>query len=487
MRARLGVCALLLATACWAEGTGPQLAISRRVATVGDTVRLSVLIPGGAADQDWVLTAESGGRSRPLGKTRPATDPARPFEPCVEWRPSETGLIRVIATCEAQQAKRLLPVVARDTIFAWHGPTSSAAEWMTHRLDAAEEEIPALHARGVVALKAVPGMSYLGAARWEDLPRQLDFSTFAPAMLQTLTNVGPWDGIAVDELGMWQDHPRQTELALQYAEVLGQARAALRGRTLAVWLCGALTPLECNLLRDKADLIICQVYGNFLRAWYDQQRVEDSLRQCIETARNLMVTPQTVIALSLTTDHDGVTPEELEQQIRLMRLLGPEIHGIAFYSTSRAEPAVIKRATDCCQRYFLRPVVSFLSQTDVTLSDPAPQDQGVVRISATVHNVGGTDARNVQVKFWEGDPAREGRLIGATQVIPRLSAAGPPDVRTRNDKAPAPTAWTREDGRATVSVPWRATRGVRELWVQIVPDSGTTLLEGFASRRVSVR
>jgi hypothetical protein len=487
MHTRLGFCALLLTTACLAETVPPQLAVSRRVPTVGDTVQLSVLAPGGAADQDWVISAESAGRSRPLGKTRPATDPARPFEPSIEWRPNETGMFRIIATCDAAQVKRLLPVVARDTVFAWHGPTSPAAEWVTHRLDATEEEIDALHARGVVALRTVPGVSYLGAARWEDLPRQLDLSTFAPGMLKGLTDVGPWDGIAVDELGMWQDHPRQTELALQYAELLGQARAALRGKTIAAWLCGALTPLECNLLRDKADLIICQVYGNFLRAWYDQQRFEDSLRQRIETARSLMVTQQTVIALSLTTDHGGVTPEELEQQVRLMRLLGPEIHGIAFYSTARAEPAVIKRANDCCQRYFLRPVVSFLSRTDLTLSDAAPQDQGVVRISATVHNVGGSDARNVQVKFWEGDPAREGRLIGATQVIPRLPAAGPPDVRTRNDKTPAPTAWAREDGRATVSVPWRATRGVRELWVQILPDSGTTLLEGFASCRVGVR
>lgn len=474
----------------------PQLniAISKRIPSVADTVRLGAYFTGGQAPAEpgpIVFHVEVEGRRKVIGKALPASWPDNPFEPSVEWAPGRNGLYRIIARSEDGEfeGRLLVPVVEQDVYFAFYGRTRPEAEWMTHHLTASESEIPALHARGVMALKHVGGVSYLGGPRPEDIRPDLDVAALAPRIIRDYTDIDPYDGIAIDELGMWDQHPEQTQLALAFWEVLKQARAARPDKFFATWQFASLTPLVCNIFRDTMDLVMCEVYQNYFRAWYDQHTFYEFIRQRIDMARRMMIIKQTVIGLSISTDYGGITPEELEDQIRFIRATGPEMRGLAFYTTSRCEDDVLRAANDCCYRYFVKPAVGLFSEADLKLSHYQPEEWGIVRIQATVHNVGGMDAVNVAVRFWDGDPAAGGTQIGETQIIPRLPAAKWVDPEARDQAGWEPAEAMRRDGfgMVTVSVPWEARKGPRALWAEIVPDPQYTVIRGFQDMRITVR
>lgn len=495
MRGLLAAGLSMMMAVCFAADNPLQIAVSRRVPCSGDVIRLAACPTDAAAapvSGDVIFSVEQEGRERPVGKTRVAPDPNRPFEPSVEWRAGLPGLYRVIVRqteTGPPVARLLLPVVAQPVFFGFYGPTRPEVEWMTHHLSASATEIEALHARGVVALKKVGGVSYLGGTRWEQIPPGLDMAALAPRILKDYTDTRPWDGIAIDELGMWEQHPEQTALALEFGKILKQARLDRPDQFTAIWQFGSLTPLECNLFRDSADVILCEVYENYFRAWNDLHSFEDYLSQRIQVARSMQVIKKTIIGLSIASDFGDVTPEELEEQVRRVRMLGPEMRGLAFYTTGRCSDAVLKRANECCFRYFVRPVVGFFSEGDLTLSDYQPVDQGTVRVQATVHNLGGMDARQVRVRFWDGDPAKGGEPIGGPQFITRLPAARwvDPDGLNTRSKEPAETLRREGFGIVTVSVPWKAKRGPHQLWAEIVPDAQYTTLRGFQELRVTVR
>ena len=130
-----------------------------------------------------------------------------------------------------------------------------------------------------------------------------------------------------------------------------------------------------------------------------------------------------------------------------------------------------------------------LSEADVALSEYQPRAQGTVQISATVHNVGGMDARHVVVRFFDGDPAYGGEQIAEDQVIPRLPAAHWVDPEARDDRSVEPPETMRREGfgMVTVSVPWKATVGTHELRAQIEPSDDYTTIRAEETERVVVR
>lgn len=472
----------------------PAVAISKRIPARGETVKLAV------HPADWQTSSEGArasfvaeleGREESLGKCALAADPSKPFEPCIEWTPGRNGLYRVTAQIEgsAATARLLVPVVAQDVFFCFYGPTRSEATWMTHHLTAGRNEIDPLHARGVTALKHSLGVHYLGGPRPEAIRKDIDFAKLAEQMVQDYTQVDPWDGIAIDEWGMWDQHPEHEQLAGGVWKILEQAREAAPDKFFATWQFASLNPFMCNVFRDTMDLVMCEVYQNYFRAWYDQHTFYRYLQQRIDTARTMMIAKKTIIGLSISSDYGGITPDELEDQIRYIRANGPEMRGLAFFTTGRCEDEVLKRANDCCYRYWVKPAVALFSEADLTFSDYHPQHLGVVRIFATVHNVGGMDARGVTVRFWDGDPANGGEPIGARHRIPRLPAARWIDPEARDNASSEPAEAMRRDGfgMVTVSEDWKATRGPHEIWAEIVPEDGYTTIRALQSKRISVR
>jgi len=62
--------------------------------------------------------------------------------------------------------------------------------------------------------------------------------------------------------------------------------------------------------------------------------------------------------------------------------------------------------------------------SDITVTPPNPSPGSDAAITATVRNLGDLAAENVEVAFYDGDPAAGGLRIGTTQVIPGPLAAG---------------------------------------------------------------
>ena len=486
---------LALVSVCVAVWADPvlRIGISKRIPTQGDTVRLCAYLEGWQAPANSagvVFTAQRGGIERTLGKCALASNPARPFEPSVEWAPAPTGLYKITARMESTgaEARILAPVVAQPVYFCFYGATQPQTTWMTHHLTASLPEIDGLHARGVVALKHVGGVSYLGGPRPEDIRSDIDFEALGRKVVADYTQVDPWDGIAIDELGMWDGHPEQEPLALGFWQIMKQARVQAPDKFIAAWQFASLSPLMCNILRDTTDLVMCEVYQNYFRAWYDQHRFYDYLKQRIDVARDMMISKKMVIGLSISSDYGSITPDELEDQIRFIRAQAPEIRGLAFFTTSRCDPEVLQRANDCCYRYWVKPAVGLFSEADLTFSHYQPRNHGVVRINATVHNVGGYTASRVKVRFWDGDPADNGKVIGQ-RIIPTLPAARWVDPLALDKSSIEPPEAMRKEGfgMATASVDWKARRGPVEIWAEIVPEDGYTIIRGFESKRISVQ
>ncbi|TLZ64982.1 MAG: hypothetical protein E6K13_00595, partial [Methanobacteriota archaeon] len=90
-----------------------------------------------------------------------------------------------------------------------------------------------------------------------------------------------------------------------------------------------------------------------------------------------------------------------------------------------------------------------LTPADIAFNPPAPARIGTsVEITATVHNVGGANASNALVRFYDGPPSGSNQ-IGADQVLPFVE---------------------RFDGTATASVPWTAgPLGTHDIWVVVDP------------------
>ena len=58
-----------------------------------------------------------------------------------------------------------------------------------------------------------------------------------------------------------------------------------------------------------------------------------------------------------------------------------------------------------------------LSPGDITFSNPNPTEGAIVKITATIHNIGNKDAKSANVKFYDGNPDDGGTQIGVTQSI----------------------------------------------------------------------
>ncbi|RLG31890.1 hypothetical protein DRN97_08680, partial [Methanosarcinales archaeon] len=74
-----------------------------------------------------------------------------------------------------------------------------------------------------------------------------------------------------------------------------------------------------------------------------------------------------------------------------------------------------------------------LSPGDITFSNSNPTEGDIVKITATVHNIGNKDANSANVKFYDGNPDDGGTQIGVTQSISDIPPSGPKDASVNWD------------------------------------------------------
>ena len=154
----------------------------------------------------------------------------------------------------------------------------------------------------------------------------------------------PQPVMMIDEFGF--DYGGQ--LDQKSAQILRQVKRRRPELALAVWeMRGPIPKVLAEAYRDAADLVMLESYvGNSRLYWYIATQVW--------SARRYGLLPKTIIVLGVGKggnpgENWAETKEELEQQIRFVRMIAPESPGIGFFGGT---PELLTAADALCAHFF---------------------------------------------------------------------------------------------------------------------------------------
>jgi hypothetical protein len=118
------------------------------------------------------------------------------------------------------------------------------------------------------------------------------------------------------------------------ADVLKAVHAKNPGLKIAVWqMRGPVAPKLAAVYRDTVELVMMETYYDLNSAWMIPFQ--------LQTARLNGILNKTIIGLGLGRETDGSpwtrTPEELQQQLALIRFVAPESPGVAFFGDCKKD------------------------------------------------------------------------------------------------------------------------------------------------------
>jgi hypothetical protein len=229
------------------------------------------------------------------------------------------------------------------------------------------------------------------------------------------------------------------------AQILRQAKRRKPELALAVWeMRGPMPTVLAEAYRDVADLVMMESYvGGKQQYW--------SIAAQVWAARRFGLLPKTIMVLGLGKggnpgENWAQTKEELEQQIRFVRLIAPESPGIGFFGGT---PELLAAADALCARFSqlpasgagLPPDLLALAATFSThhekptlvvspdFVEPNFNEDGKgfvqpITMRPFLINLGDTDARNVKVRL-RNPPDKGGNIFaeGVIPLIPKWSEA----------------------------------------------------------------
>ena len=367
---------------------------------------------------------------------------------------------------------RAIPVVAHRLYFPWFGFADKAAKTFAlercrfANMVLSREEGAYWRRRGVMAMR-------WRAGRWKPKnPGDTYGDYLADGLQEALA-----DGVMIDEIGGYDN-----DLLRELPAVSGLRDFCQQDRDffLALWIPGvpkeSLVNLGRNRYRKKGiDLLMFEVYNNYLATELGAYDPVASLKQRLDVARSQDALYHSVVTIGIKGQEKvyHLIQEELEDQVRTIRRLAPEMPGLGVYAVVQegwgAELSAF--ADDLCGKYFVGPVLT-VYDSQLRLSEPSPVRGEAVTLSTMVYNIGGMDSGPVEVVFHDGEPTRGGRRIGVVELgsIPARREGGFPSG-------------------AKAEVVWKArSRGSREVFAEVVAQvPGEVVLDHLARRRVQVR
>jgi hypothetical protein len=223
------------------------------------------------------------------------------------------------------------------------------------------------------------------------------------------------------------------------AQVLRQTKLRKPDLALAVWdMRGPIPQVLAEAYRDVADLVMFESYvSNQREYWYIASQVW--------SARKYGILPKTIIVLGVGKggnpgENWAETKEELEEQIRFVRLIAPESPGVGFYAGT---PELLNAADAMCAHFFRFPTdgsglpteVRDLAQTfsrryekptlvvSPSFVEPNYTEDGKGisvpnAMRAYLINLGDEDTRNVKVRL--RNPPNMGGNVFAEGVVPLI-------------------------------------------------------------------
>jgi hypothetical protein len=229
------------------------------------------------------------------------------------------------------------------------------------------------------------------------------------------------------------------------AQILRQAKRRKPDLALAVWeMRGPIPQVLAEAYRDVADLVMMESYvGNQRLYWYIASQVW--------SARKYGILPKTIFVLGVGKGGNpgedwAETKEELEQQMRFVRMIAPESPGIGFFGGT---PELLSSADALCAHFFHFPTngsglpddVRALAQTfgrryekptlivSPSFVEPNYTEDGKAiaepkAMRAYLINLGDEDANNVKVRL-RNPPSMGGKVFaeGVVPLIPKRSEA----------------------------------------------------------------
>src|SRR5271157_5851559 len=135
------------------------------------------------------------------------------------------------------------------------------------------------------------------------------------------------------------------------AQILRQTKLKKPDLALAVWgIRGPISQVLAEAYRDVADLVMLESYvGNQRQYWWIASQVW--------SARRYGILPKTIVVLGVgkggnPDENWAETKEELEEQIRFVRMIAPESPGVGFFGGT---PELLADADAISAHYFHLP------------------------------------------------------------------------------------------------------------------------------------
>ncbi len=208
-----------------------------------------------------------------------------------------------------------------------------------------------------------------------------------------------YKGLAINEFNMdyFGDEDKQI---FKYVDEFKKWKCKHPDYFIAVWHSGPLLEEFCRRYRGFANLLMLETYTNYIRGRLKARCDYRYIDQRIDMARQMDWLDKTIMAPCVTVAYGGVTPDDIESQIRHIRQRGPEMPGLIYYC-GRCTPPPLKRFADkLLLKYFIKPVITFWPENDLRLSTYRITLGKSVEIITTLYNIGGIDSGKVKVNIY---------------------------------------------------------------------------------------
>ena len=446
------------------------IAVRPALPDIGRKCELAVRISGADPAHPSIVTTEIDGKKLGSVELKPRENLA-----VFSFQPETTGWKTARATVQQAQrqattAEFRFPVTSRRLHFPWFGWNDNEGKvekcrYPTMVLARNSKEIAYWKHRGVMAGIWKDGRHKSKTAE--------ECSTYWPLKTEG------FDAIMIDEIGGYDNDALKNSLCVQ-----GLARFCQKKNDdlfVALWVPGvlreSLAGIAKHIYRKKGvDLLMLETYINYLEPELKTYYPTEALRQRIDMARKQDVLTHSIITIGIL-GNETIRPlcqEDLEDQVRQIKRLAPEMPGLSIYGSTKKmqNRDLLFFADRLCEKYYVSPVLTLLPHA-VQISDPSPMLNDKVCLRGTVMNVGGMDSGPVTVRFYDGNPANGGKLLGEKRIEKVNS------LRDGNDFPKG----------ASVEIDWTAKRqGSHEITMEIRPENPQdTLLDHLACRAIMVR
>ena len=233
-------------------------------------------------------------------------------------------------------------------------------------------------------------------------------------------------GFGMDEIGGWPGTFKARKSAVSM-QALAKARGKVPGRFYVAWNGGGVNGDIVKHCRSCVDLLLLETY--IWRALPEDlgtediyQSIQDRLDPFIRGADMLIPAYgnpcYTLIALDTSERPDITNLGEMEQVVRYIRRICPEMRGLGWYNggygsshwgikeftpeIERKHNEIIARADQLCFEYYIKPCLSFMRESLWMEQN----DAGQWFLTAAISNIGGMDSGPVEVEFLvDGKPS----------------------------------------------------------------------------------